>query len=190
MKKNVKISERPVYCFEYIKHLDNFKEYFFSKNTLKIKNWQYLDILKLYDLSIKTDKIGAFFIYPILDKNNKYCFNIFLISQIDFDINEILKINFDLIKIKSINTQNNFDFSIEFFRKLYDLNNLKFKDNIISNKDMYKINFYEEKTLPEKIAFNNFLVSDMSGELKNYFKDEIKNIKIFYKKNFLQKQVN
>ena len=136
----------------------------FSNTTLKIKDMQYHDMLQIYNLAVEFDQIGAFFTYPIFDKNNKYCFNMFLITKQNFDINKILKINFKLIKINSVIIHTQKTLTIELMQKMYDLTNVQFKDYIIDEEEDKKTRPYDENLLPEKIEWIEF--SDNLSELQ------------------------
>ena len=116
---------------------ENYLKYCFSENVLKIKEFQYVDILKLYKIAIEKNQIGAFFLHPFLD-NNLYCFNIFLIVKNNFDLNEILNSNFNLIKINSVIEYYPNTLTIEVTKKMYDLLNVQFKDHIVPYDDVSK----------------------------------------------------
>ena len=74
----------------------------------------------------------------------------------DFDLGEILSLNFNLVKINSINEYNENNLDSINFKELYDLPNLKFKDYIITREELKKIRPYDVFKLPEKIEWDNY----------------------------------
>jgi hypothetical protein len=133
-----------------------YEAYKFSNEVLKIKELQYFDIKQLYGIAIKSDKIGALFINPFLENNN-YCFNICLVVTSDFNINDILNLNFNLIKINSVNKYINVNNLVSgFFQNLYDLNNTQFKDYIVTWKELNQTRPYDRLELPERIEYNDY----------------------------------
>jgi hypothetical protein len=157
---NIKIPENDLDFLKKILDSDKdekvYEVYKFSNEVIKIKELQYFDIKQLYNIAIKSDKIGALFINPFLEKNF-YCFNICLVVTSDFNINDILSLNFNLIKVNSINEYTNTNNLVsEFFYNLRDLNNIQFKDYIVTWKELNQTRPYDVLELPERIEYNDY----------------------------------
>jgi hypothetical protein len=133
---------------------EKYKQHVFSENVLNIKDLQYKDLLKLYDISINSNKINAIFTLPYLD-NEFYCFNIYLIIENDFDLNQLLELDFNLVKINSIIEYFETTLSIELMQKTFDLLNLQFKDYLIPFDEIQKTEPYDLFKLPEKIKLDD-----------------------------------
>lgn len=131
------------------------KQHNFSNETLKIKDLQYKDLLCLYNISINNGKINAISALPFL-KNGFYCFDIFLIVDDDFNLEKLLNLEFNLIKIKSIIKYDENNLNIEIMQKKYDLLNLQFKDYLIPHEEIKKTEPYDLFSLPEKIEVEKF----------------------------------
>lgn len=143
-------------AFDIYRDQEEIYKYTFPKDIIKIKELQYFDIKKLYDLSVEKNKVGSLFINPFL-KNNLYCFNICLVVTEDFDLNKLLKFDFNLIKINSINDCTDTDnLILEFFKNLYNLDNTLFKDCIVSTRELSKTYPYDRLELPERKAYNEY----------------------------------
>ena len=157
--------------------------YNFSEKTLKIKDLQYKDILQIYTIGIKTDSIGSFFIYPELI-NDLYCFHLFIIVKNNFNLDVLLSLNFNIIKISSIIQHNENTITIKLMQKMYDLLNLQFKDYIIPFNEIEKTKPYDILKLPEKIELNNFYDKYFDFRKKNpntnynFFKIKIEELKL------------
>ena len=164
---------------------EDFLKHSFSENVLKIKKLQHEDILKLYKLSIDNKQIDAFFLHPYL-KNNFYCFDIFLIVNQNFDLNELLNYNFNLIRINSVIQYNSSTLTLDILKKFYDLLNMQFKDYFISYNDMKKTRPYDVFELQEKkdlsSAYKDF--SEMNRNYPNLNLSEFRE-----KINFLEKKL-
>lgn len=133
-----------------------YKNYNFSKDVIKIKELQYFDIKQLYDIAVKNNQIGSLFINPFLE-GGFYCFNLCLAVTKDFDLNTIFNLNFNIIKINSINEYTNTgNLTSEFFKNLFDLNSTPFKDYIISRDDLNKTHPYDQLNLPERKEYNEY----------------------------------
>ena len=113
-------------------------------------------MLKLYSLAIKNNNIGALFLIPFLN-DNLYCFNLFLITKKEFDLNSIINIKYDLIKINSITQYYEDTITLEILEKIYDFSTLQFKDYIVPIEELKKTRPYDIFSLPEKIEYDNFL---------------------------------
>jgi len=135
-------------------HDDIYLSYHFSNNVLKIKEFQHQDILQFYELAINKNQIGAFFLHPGF-KNNFYCFDMFLIVKQDFNLNEILSFNLNLIKINSIIEYDPHTLTLEIMEKKYDVLNTWFKDYIVTFKEISKTRPYNVFELQEKKDLNN-----------------------------------
>lgn len=142
------------------------KQHIFLNETLKIKNLQYKDLLCLYDISVNNGQINAIYTIPSL-KNNLYCFDIFLITNNDFELKKLLDLNFNIIKINSVIQYYKNTLNIELMQKKYDLLNLQFKDYLVPFDDMKKTEPYDFFSLPEKIDLDNFYEKFFSFEEKN-----------------------
>lgn len=142
------------------------KQHIFSDDTLKIKNLQYKDLLCLYDISINSGKINAISTTPSL-KNNLYCFDIFIITNNDFELNKLLDLKFNIIKINSVIQYYENTLNIELFQNKYDLLNLQFKDYLIPYDELKKTRPYDIFSLPEKIELDNFYKKILFFENKN-----------------------
>jgi len=128
----------------------------FSDEVIKIKEFQYFDIKQLYNIAIKKNQIGSLFINPFLEKNF-YCFNVCLVVNKDFDLNEILNFKFNLIKVTSINEYKNIDNLIStFFKNLYNLDYTKFKDYFVTWEELKQTRPYDELELQERKNYNNY----------------------------------
>lgn len=99
----------------------SFKDIFktLSEDAWKIKNLQYYDFMKIYDISLKDDRIGAFFIIPKLDENI-YCYDFFLVVKSNFNLNEFLRLKFNLVTIYSVINYNKDTLDISIISKLYN----------------------------------------------------------------------
>jgi len=128
---------------------EEYLKYLFSNNTLKIKDLQYKDVLQIYNLAISNNNVGACFIHPEL-VNDYYCFHFFLIVNTNFNLEELLKIDFNIIKINSIIEYNENTITIELTKKIYNLLNLQFKDYIKSSLDISNTRPYNLFDLQEK----------------------------------------
>lgn len=138
-------------------NLDAYDNYVFSKEVIKIKELQYLDIKQLYDIAIKKKEIHSFFINPYLE-SNFYCFNVCLIVNSNFNLTELLNLDFNLIKINSVNEYINSDnIVLTYFKNLCDLYNSPFKDYKVSQKELKKTRPYDELKLPERLNYNNYV---------------------------------
>jgi hypothetical protein len=133
------------------------ENHIFSEEVLKIKELQYLDLIKIYNLSVKNNTIGAFFVYPFL-LNNNYCFNIFLIVTDKFNLNEFFNLKFNVIKINSCIEFYENTLTLDILEKIYNLDLLEFRDYIIPYKDIEKTRPYNVFDLQEKKDFDNFLI--------------------------------
>lgn len=176
---------------DYNKDEELYKNYKFSKEVVKIKELQYFDIKQLYDIAVKNNQIGSLFINPFL-KNNFYCFNLCLIVTKDFDLNILLNLNFNIIKIDSINeytSPNNLIF--KFFKNLFDLNNTPFKDYIIPWCDLNKTRPYDQLNITERLAYNNYcqFYINFINNNPNANVDHIKEKLHFLKKKWLDKEI-
>lgn len=155
------------------------EQYNFSNETLKIKNLQYEDLLCLYNISINNKGINAISVLPLL-KNNFYCFDMFLIVDDNFSLKNLLNLNFNIIKIKSIIKYDENNLNVEIMQKKYDLLNLQFKDCLIPYSEIKKTEPYDLFSLPEKIAVDNFYNKIFSFTEKNpnsdssHFNDHLK----------------
>jgi hypothetical protein len=101
---NIRLSEEELVFFKTSIKLEDVNLYLkhnFSNEALEIKKLQYQDLLQLYNLAIKTDNIGSIFTYPKLDEGF-YCFDFLLIVKENFNLNDILDVNFNTIKVYSI----------------------------------------------------------------------------------------
>jgi hypothetical protein len=147
-----------------------YKKHKFSDEVLNLKNLQYLDITKLYDISVKSNKIGTVIIHPKLELNY-YCFDFVIFIKNDFDLNSLLSVDFNFIKIKSLIEFNYENLTVEKIQKLYDFTNFLFKDNIILLEDIKKvgINSDNEILIPELTEFYKLL------NLSNKYKVNTKN---------------
>lgn len=161
---------------------DIYKNHIFSEEVLNLKQLQYEDLLKLYNLAIKNNNIGALFLYPFLN-NNFYCFNIFLIVNQEFDLNSIINNQYNVIKVNSVTQYYEGTITLDIIENIYDFSNLQFKDYIITHEEIEKTTPYNVFDLPEKIEYNNFLES-----FNQYIDDNPgKDFSEFYKKsNFLR----
>ena len=152
---------------EYLKH-------YFSNNVLKIKKLQHLDILEIYKIAIKKNQISAFFLHPVLN-TNFYCFNMFLIVKNNFDLNEILNLNLNLIKINSIIEYHPHTLTLEITKNIYDLLNVEFKDYIVPYSELKKTRPYDVFNLQEKKDLN--ILYDKKNEMReNNFKKDFSEI--------------
>jgi hypothetical protein len=134
---NIKIPDDDLnFLYSYITS-DTYENYNFSKEVIQIKNLQEDDIKKLYNLSVKTGDVGGLFTYPSL-KSNFYCFDFFLIIKNDFDLNSVLNLDFNLIKIHSVIEYNENNLSLEFIQRIYNIPELKFKDYVVLYQDLRK----------------------------------------------------
>lgn len=115
--------------------IDQTKLYNFSNSVTNIKELQNLDLNLLYKFSIETNKINLFLTYPYL-KNDKYCFDFFLTVENNFDLQEFLKLKFNLIKIHSIIELTENNLILDNFQNLFDLNTFKFKDWYVKVEDI------------------------------------------------------
>ena len=140
--------------------------YDFSSEILKIKDLQYKDILQIYKTSIKNNKVGSFFIYPELI-DDFYCFHVFIIAKNSFNLNFLLSLNFNIIKINSIVEHNENTITIELMQKMYNLLNLQFKDYIIPYVEIKKTRPYKLLELPEKIELDNALKTCLNFRINN-----------------------
>jgi len=154
---------------------DIYLKYCFSDNVLKIKELQHLDILKIYKIAIEKNQIDAFFLHPLLDANF-YCFDFFLIVKNDFNLNEMLNLNFNLIKINSIIEYHPHTLTLEITKKIYDLLNVEFKDYIVPYTELKKTRPYNVFDLQEKKDLNN-LYNKLFKMRENNFKIGINEIK-------------
>lgn len=114
---------------------DQTKLYNFSNNVMNIKELQNLDLNLLYKFAIETNKINLFLTYPYL-KNDKYCFDFFLTVENNFDLQEFLKLKFNLIKIYSIIELTENNLVLDNFQNLFDLSTFKFKDCCVKPEDL------------------------------------------------------
>jgi len=147
---------------------DIYLKYCFSDDVLKIKELQHLDILKIYKISIEKNQIDAFFLHPFLDADF-YCFDFFLIVKNDFNLNEILNLNFNLIKIDSIIEYHPHTLTLDITKKTYDLLNVEFKDYIVPYTELKKTRPYNVFDLQEKKDLNN-LYDEKDKMRENNFK--------------------
>ena len=160
-----------------------YSTYNFSEKTLKIKDLQYKDILQIYTIGIKTNSIGSFFIYPELI-NDFYCFHLFIVVKNDFNLDSLLPLNFNIVRINSIIQHNENTITIELMQKMHDLLNLQFKDYIIPFNEIKKTRPYELLKLPEKIELINCYNEYFDFRKKNldtnysFFKIKIEELKL------------
>jgi hypothetical protein len=131
------------------------ENYVFSEEVIKIKELQYLDLTQIYNLSVKNNTIGAFFMHPFLSNNN-YCFNIFIIVTDKFDLNEFFNLKFNIIKINSFIEYYESNLTLDFLEKIYNLDLLEFHDYIVPSKDIEKTRPYNVFDLEEKKELDNF----------------------------------
>lgn len=165
----IKISEEELEFFKTsIKNEDEttYLNHTFSENALKIKELQYKDILQIYNLSITNNNIGAYFIYPELI-NNYYCFHLFLIVKPDFNLEQLLSLNFNIIKVNSVLEYNKDTLTVDLMFKIYDLLNLQFKDYIIPFDELEKTRSYNVFELQEKKDLDNYYDIFFDFEKKN-----------------------
>jgi hypothetical protein len=132
------------------------ENHIFSEEVIKIKELQYLDLTQIYNLSVKNNTIGAFFMYPFLSNNN-YCFNIFLIVTDKFNLNEFFDLKFNVIKVNSCVEYYENNLSLDFLEKTYNLDLLKFRDYIIPYKEIEKTTPYNIFDLEEKKELDRYL---------------------------------
>jgi hypothetical protein len=123
----------------------------FSKKTKIIKNFQYMDFLKIFNFP----NIESFLIYPYLDKNNFFYYDIILIVNDQFNYVLFLKLQFKLIKIKSFSQLYDKDITFEFMCFLYDPFTIKLKNSLFAGGELSKCYNYNEMELPEKIALDD-----------------------------------
>jgi hypothetical protein len=163
----------------------------FSEEVLKIKESQYQDLTQIYNLSVKNNTIGAFFIHPFLLKNN-YCFSIFLIVTNNFNLNEFFDLKFNTIKINSCVEYYENTLTLDFLEKVYNINLLEFRDYIIPYKDIEKTRPYNVFDLKEKKELDNFydylskyenaqVTSKESEKKLTFFKEKLRKKKIEYR---------
>lgn len=169
---------------------DIYKNYKFSKNVIEIKELQYFDIKQLYDIAVKNNQIGSLFINPFL-KDDFYCFNLCLIVTKDFDLNTLFNLNFNIIKINSVNEYIiTDDLTCKFFKNLFDLNNTPFKDYIIPWDDLNKTHPYDQLELTERKEFNEYcqfyinFINNNPNVNVNHMEEKLN----FLKKKWLDKQ--
>lgn len=168
---------------------------------------QRTDLNKIYNLSINNKNIGAFFIHPNLI-NFKYSFNFTALITNDFDLNNFLTLNFNLIKINSIVEYTINNLNIDLINKIYDFDNLDFKDYIITFEENSKTqpynylelfevkklkSIYEEyfeidkklSMVKEEIEFNKIkeFLNITDNKIENELKTELE-LKIFYNKKY------
>jgi hypothetical protein len=110
-----------------------------SKNINKIKKYQLHDLNKIYSLAIENDSIGSIFTLT-KNVNNSYCFDLILITKNNFNLNDFLKLEFNIIKIISVNEISKTSINFEEIKKLHDYLNSPFKDNFINYREAEKPN--------------------------------------------------
>lgn len=144
---------------------DQTKLYNFSNNVMNIKELQNLDLNLLYKFAIETNKINLFLTYPYL-KNDKYCFDFFLTVENNFDLQEFLKLKFNLIKIYSIIELTENNLVLDNFQNLFDLRTFKFKDYCVKPEDLWST-VPNPSELEQLIPEYKLLLDLMDLKLKN-----------------------
>jgi hypothetical protein len=110
-----------------------------SINIEKIKKYQLADLNKLYSLAINNKNIGSIFTLT-KNINGVYCFDLILITKSNFNLNDFLKLEFNIFKIISVNELSTMPINFDEIKKLHNYLNLFFKDNFVSYEDNEKPN--------------------------------------------------
>lgn len=124
--------------------------YCFSKNIENIKYYQRSDLFFLTSLK----NLGLLVLIPKLDKNNKYYFNLIIGVKAEFDVSQLNKWGFKSIIIDSCIELNNFNLNIDFLKKIFDIENNKFKDNRTNTEEvkLWKNKFIDDNSKNPKLT--------------------------------------
>jgi hypothetical protein len=156
-KHNIILTKNDFELLQTIFNTENciqFNENYFSESIFKLKNLQSEDLKIIFDLAVNTNKIDAFFIFPFYD-NNCYCFNIFLITKNNFDLNNFLNLNFSIIKIESFLKINTNNINIDNLINLFNTSNKFFKNIFIPVEKYKKIKIGKSFIIPEIEKYMN-----------------------------------
>ena len=109
---------------------------------------------KLYNFSIKNESIGSIFTIT-KNINSTYCFDFLLIVKNNFNLNEFIKLDFNIFKIISVDELFITGVNFNEVKKLHNYLESPFKDNFVS---------YEESKKPDEL----FLLSKESIDYENH----------------------
>ena len=133
--KLIQITGEPVLSFKFDKKCINYllaknKKQILPESLINIKNYLYLDMLKLE----KIESIQFIYFFPRLDNNNQFYY-IIIIGVLNFNYETLNNLNLNLIKNLSFFDLKISFFNYDFFKNLYNLNN-----NVFEETGSYKFN--------------------------------------------------
>lgn len=168
---NIIFSENDINFLKKNKSIKNLEE--LSINIKKIKQFQCEDLLYFYDNLI----FELFYVLPTFN-NNQYCFNLIVVVKNNFDLENFMKINFNIFKIKSVNKINISDLNFNFIKNLLELSQYSF----------FKIIEEEDRSVVYEYWYDHYIDTSIYKDYKNSFELEKNGFK--FSKKYLEELYN